>query len=88
MLHWYTKQGDCTGLLIFESVHGILGHINEPVLPAVKYLYVVSSATKMVWEGDLQIMVVDRSIMKGHTFNQAVLFAVTYDNNNNLIIAM
>jgi hypothetical protein len=47
---------------------------------------VASSATKTVWDGDLQIIVVDQNVSKGHIFDQAVLFAITCDSNNHLII--
>ena len=42
-----------------------------------------SLATKKAREGALQIMVVESSFLKEHTFDQAVLLAVTYDRNNN-----
>ena len=45
-----------------------------------------TSATKKAWEGALQIMVADRTIFKGHIFDQFVLLAVTYDGNNNEIV--
>ena len=45
-----------------------------------------SSATKKAWDGALQIMVVDRTFLKGDIFDQVVLLAVTYDSNNNQIL--
>jgi hypothetical protein len=59
---------------------------NKPGLTVFKQLYVASSATKKAWDGALQIMVVDRTFLKGHIFDQVVLFAVTYDGNNNQIL--
>ena len=68
---------------MFESVQGISGHNNKPGLTFVKWLYVESSATKKAWDGVLQIMVVDRTFLKGHIFDQVILCAVTYGRNNN-----
>ena len=47
-----------------------------------------SLATKKAWDGALQIMVVDRTFLKGHIFDQVVLLAVTYDSNNNQILLL
>ena len=51
-----------------------------------KQLYVASWATKKVWNGTLQIMVVDRTFWEGHIFDQVVQSTVTYDGNNNQIL--
>jgi hypothetical protein len=36
----------------------------------------------------IAIMVVDRTFLKGHIFDQVVLLAVTYDSNNNQILLL
>ena len=36
----------------------------------------------------MQIMVVDRTFLKGHIFDQVVLLAVTCDSNNNQILLL
>ena len=77
------KQDDLGGSFMFESVQGISGHTNKPGLTVVKWLCVESSATKKAWDGILQIMVVDRTFLKGHIFDQVILCAVTYGRNNN-----
>ena len=76
------KQVNVSGLFIFESVQSILGYKNSVVLTVYKRLYMVSSATKKAWEGALQIMMADSTFLKGQIFDQVVLHAVTYDNNN------
>jgi hypothetical protein len=44
------------------------------------------SATKKEWDGSLQIMVADGTLLKGHIFDQVILTSVTYDGNKNQII--
>ena len=73
---------------MFEIVQGISGHTNKPGLTVVKWLCVESSATKKAWDGAMQIMVVDRTFLKGHIFDQVVLLAVTCDSNNNQILLL
>jgi hypothetical protein len=71
---------------MFESVQGISGHNNKSGLATFKQLYVASSATKKAWEGDLQIMDVDSTFLKGHIFDPVVQLVANNDSNNNQIL--
>ena len=71
---------------MFESVQGNLEHNNKPGLTTFKQLYVASSSTKKAWEGDLQIIDVDSTFLKGHIFNPVIQLVANYDSNNNQIL--
>ena len=43
------------------------------------------SATKKAWD-DLKSMLVEGTFLKGYTFDQVVLLAVTCERNNNQIV--
>jgi hypothetical protein len=82
------EQNDLSGSFMFESVQDISGYNNKPGLTAFRQLYVTFSVTKKAWEGVPKIMVVDRTFLKCHIFDQVVLLAVTYDGNNNQILLL
>ena len=71
---------------MFESVQGNLEHKNKPGLTTFKQLYVASSARRKAWEGDLQIMEVDSTFLKGHIFDPFIQLVANYDSNNNQIL--
>ena len=62
------------------------GHINKTGFTLSKQLNVEFLATKNAWEGALHIMVVEKTFLNYHNFDQADLLAVTCDSNNYQII--
>lgn len=73
-------------LLMFGSVQGVSGHINKPRTTVFSQLNVKSSASMQTWEGDLQEMALDETILEDHFFDQFPVIAVPSDDNNNHII--
>lgn len=78
-LYWNTKT---RWYWCFLHVWKCSGHVktnNKPSSTVIKHLFVASSATKQPQEGALWSMVVERTILRNHIFNQVVLLAVIFD---------